>query len=141
MSEVTYEALYVQMTELVGEDNDRDPRVGAAFWIAIGGLCEDEFNDRQRGSFHVARRFWEGRASDEERLTRLEIESEALDRSLRDGDDARQRGLQRIAFASLVRQPGLAGDHFECLVDSAENVGISADRLWEACRPIAMREN
>ena len=135
MSSDAYVALYDQIVELFGEDDDRDPAASAAIWVALGELCEADFNDHQRQSFEVARRFWDRRASEGERLARLEVESGALDRLLAN-DDVRERALQRIAFASLVAQPGWTSDHIECAVDCARALAIPADRVRDACRSI-----
>jgi len=111
----------------------KDVRRAADIGIELCELVRSELDPTQVTALRVAKRFWEGNASEQERVRNAETIAERLDRYQKSVTvSARGNILDRLVFCALNTSTGLSVLAGEYLAELAEALKLPAKDVGNA---------
>jgi hypothetical protein len=111
----------------------KDVRRAAEIGIELCELVRSELDPMQTAALEVAKRYWEGNGSEQERVKSVQAIAERLDRSQKSIEvSGRENILNRLVFCALNANTGLSVLAGEYLAELAEALRLPAKDVSNA---------
>jgi hypothetical protein len=115
---------------LHGDTYSKDVRKSAGIGIDICDLVRSELDPEQATALDVAKRYWDGSGSEQERLRSVETIAKRMDRSQKSVSGSEKKDIMdRLVFCALNTNTGLSVLAGEYLAELAEGLELPPENV------------